>query len=355
MPITRLVIPTPFKVGPVNVYLIREDPLTLIDAGPHTPEAEATLKEGLAREGFSLRDIRRVILTHGHPDHYGLAAAIRDLSGAEIYLNGRELEKTAQEVNFVRERGSLLRWAGIPAGVLEMVEKVYIGDREYAEPLKDPLPIVAGQVLPFERHALRVYHLRGHSTGQCNFYEATERVFFSGDNLLAHITPNPLLEPGDDQSAVLTQAGRSSTGATIADAVPGTSSSTLTKVDGGLTPSPAGGPPREPTLSLYLETLQVIESLEIDLVYPGHGPKIKDHRGRIAEIRAHHLTRQGEILAALNGRPKTVLELSRRFFPDLQGFDVFLGVSEVQAHLDVLAKEGRVRVREEKGVGYYSR
>lgn len=321
LPVWRIVIPTPFKVGPVNVYLIREDPVTLVDAGPYTPEAQAALRQGLAEAGLSLKDVRRVILTHGHPDHYGLAVAIRDISGAAVFLHPRELEKTAQEVNFIQERGDLLRWAGIPEEILHLVERVYISDRAYALPLKDITPITDGLVFPFEKHRLKAFRLPGHSTGQCNFYEPEERLFFAGDNLLAHITPNPLLEPGDEPEGPKIISGT--------------------------------GPARQPTLSLYLETLGFIEGLEINLVYPGHGPAIQDHRARIAEIRRHHLARQLEILGALNGRPRTVLELSQHFFPDLQGFDLFLGLSEVQAHLDLLVQEGRAGVLEKLGIGYY--
>ena len=71
MQIVPLAIPTPFYVGDVNVYLIKEDPLTLIDVGPKTDDAYRTLVEKLGRIGVKLADIRRIVLTHAHEDHCG--------------------------------------------------------------------------------------------------------------------------------------------------------------------------------------------------------------------------------------------------------------------------------------------
>jgi glyoxylase-like metal-dependent hydrolase (beta-lactamase superfamily II) len=71
MKIIPLAIPTPFYVGDVNVYLIKEDPLTLIDTGPKTEKAAAVLREKLRDTGVRLSDIRRIVLTHAHEDHCG--------------------------------------------------------------------------------------------------------------------------------------------------------------------------------------------------------------------------------------------------------------------------------------------
>ena len=73
MKIVPLAIPTPFYVGDVNVYLIREDPLTLIDVGPKTDEAAKALRDKLAAHGVKFSDVRRILLTHAHEDHCGLA------------------------------------------------------------------------------------------------------------------------------------------------------------------------------------------------------------------------------------------------------------------------------------------
>jgi glyoxylase-like metal-dependent hydrolase (beta-lactamase superfamily II) len=73
MKIIPLSIPTPFYVGDVNVYLIKEEPLTLVDVGPKTKEASDALRDKLRKNGVQITDIRRIVLTHAHVDHCGLA------------------------------------------------------------------------------------------------------------------------------------------------------------------------------------------------------------------------------------------------------------------------------------------
>ena len=64
MHIIPISLPTPFYVGPVNVYLIAEEPLTLIDTGPKTKEAMTALKEGLRKARVRVSDLKRIVLTH---------------------------------------------------------------------------------------------------------------------------------------------------------------------------------------------------------------------------------------------------------------------------------------------------
>src|SRR6266849_4994254 len=91
MRIVPISLPTPFYIGPVNVYLVAEDPLTLIDTGPKTKEAIEALREGLRRAGFRVSDIRRIVLTHAHEDHCGLARSLRDeAKNAEGFVHSWE-------------------------------------------------------------------------------------------------------------------------------------------------------------------------------------------------------------------------------------------------------------------------
>lgn len=82
--VVRIALPTPWPIGPVNVYLLRGEPLTLVDAGPRSPEALKALEEGLAAAGVAMSDIELVVLTHQHHDHVGNAAEVVRRSGARV-------------------------------------------------------------------------------------------------------------------------------------------------------------------------------------------------------------------------------------------------------------------------------
>ena len=85
-------MPTPYGVGPVNAYLIDAEPLTLIDAGFQTQESKDAFNSQLAEAGHEVAEIKRVLITHGHPDHYGLVPWLQEM-GIEVHFPERELER----------------------------------------------------------------------------------------------------------------------------------------------------------------------------------------------------------------------------------------------------------------------
>src|SRR5918998_4422737 len=82
--IRRLAIPTPFAVGRVNVYLIEDDPLTLVDAGPNSGSSLDELQRQLGGHGYRIEDIELILVTHQHIDHIGLVDIVASHSGAEV-------------------------------------------------------------------------------------------------------------------------------------------------------------------------------------------------------------------------------------------------------------------------------
>src|SRR3954451_7415825 len=125
MKIVPLIIPTPFYVGDVNVYLIREDPVTLIDVGPKTDEAAKALREKLAAQGVKFSDVRRILLTHAHEDHCGLAKRVRDeAKDAEIFVHGWETGHLFGRLAHEEHRRLLLR-SGVPDEIFEQMRGLY--------------------------------------------------------------------------------------------------------------------------------------------------------------------------------------------------------------------------------------
>ena len=307
----RVVVPTPFKVGPANVYVFSDGPVTLIDCGPNTWAAENALRLGLAERGLVLEQIARIIVTHAHPDHFGLAPRLHDISGAEVYVGEHDLPKISGTRDMYAT-GALLIEAGIPLD--ELLRWGRDAPRDLDPKMEELTPIHAGDRFEFEGFELEALHLPGHTSGHICMLEPERRVLFAGDTLISHITPNPILEPTPEDPRV-----------------------------------------RRKSLIEYIRTLDVLLSLDLREVWPGHGEPILDPPSLIAGIEEHHQERKEEIAALLDGElePRSAWELARAMFPGLEGFDNYLGVSEVVAHLDLVEAEGRAVSFEREGVIFY--
>ena len=304
-------MPTPFKVGPANVYVFTDGPVTLIDCGPNTWAAENALRLGLAELGLVVEQVARIIVTHAHPDHFGLAPRIHGVSGAEVFVGVHDLPKISGTRDMYAT-GALLMEVGIPLD--ELLQWGRDAPRDLDPKMEELTPIHPGDRFGFEGFHLEALHLPGHTSGHICMLEPERRVLFAGDTLISHITPNPILEPTPEDPTV-----------------------------------------RRKSLIEYIRTLDVLLSLDLEEVWPGHGEPILDPPALIAGIEQHHRERTEEIalLLAAEREPRSGWELARRMFPGLEGFDNYLGVSEVVAHLDLLEEEGRAASFERDGVVYY--
>jgi glyoxylase-like metal-dependent hydrolase (beta-lactamase superfamily II) len=308
-------MPTPYAVGPVNAYLIEAEPLTLVDAGINTPASHNAFVLALTSAGYFLESIQRVLVTHAHPDHYGLVHVIQESSGATVYFPRREIERV-RDRQMLFEVGRLLLEAGMP---LELLFKM---DQERR---KDPRPqLKHDEVIPvgdgdrFELETsdggfeLEAMDMPGHTGGHMVYVERASGTMFAGDQLLPDVSPNPLLEPSLDE--------------------PGE---------------------RRRSLREYLESLEKMAALELTLAYPGHGDPITDPGALIARTIEHHEKRKATVAGHLGREGKSPYELAREIYPKVIGYDVFLGVSEVVAHLDLVVEDGNATVDERDGVTYY--
>lgn len=238
MRIHPITLPTPFEIGPVNVYLILDDPVTLIDTGPKTPEALEALREGLRRAGVRLLDIERIVLTHTHEDHCGLARRLLDEApDAEVHVHLWEAGHLASRLAYEEYRALLLR-AGVPTDAVEAMRGLYDGMRRYTDPLEPGQcrELLDEQELEFASGSLRVIHTPGHTPGSCSFLREADRTVIAGDCVLKRITPNPILAP-----------------------------------------DPIDRSRRFRSLEEYLVSLARLRSFAPTLVYGGHGEPINDY------------------------------------------------------------------------------
>jgi glyoxylase-like metal-dependent hydrolase (beta-lactamase superfamily II) len=309
----RIAIPTPYAVGPVNAYLIEGSPLTLVDCGINTEEGREALLAGLSGAGHEPEDIERILITHAHPDHYGLAYMLQEASEATVYFPEREIARV-RDRQMLFEVGRLLMEAGMPLDLLFKMDQARKADPTRPKMKHDEVVLVHDE----DRFSfadgteLVALHMPGHTGGHMVYLDSADRVLFAGDQLLPDVSPNPLLEPSLDE--------------------PGQ---------------------RRRSLREYLDSLERMGAMDLELAYPGHGDPVTEPGELISRTIEHHLKRKAEVAALLGPEPKTPYEIAGEVYPDVEGYDAFLAVSEVIAHLDLVIEDGDGTTEEREGVVYY--
>lgn len=316
MQIVPFAIPTPFYVGDVNVYLIKEDPLTLIDVGPKTDDAYRTLVEKLGRIGVRLADIRRIVLTHAHEDHCGLAKKVRDeAKDAEILVHEWETGHLFGRLARDQHRDLLLR-SGVPPAVFEDMRALYQEISLLTDSLEDGdyQTLEDESELQFDGGSLRVLHTPGHTPGSCSFVREANRTLICGDCVLKRITPNPIVSP-----------------------------------------DPIDPLRRFPSLGEYLVSLARLREFRPTLSYGGHGEPISDFEEIFHRYVRAIDERQRRVLSLISKDGVTAFEIASHLFATSfdHGVHRFLAISEAIAHLDYAERENKLVVELKGGVEVY--
>jgi glyoxylase-like metal-dependent hydrolase (beta-lactamase superfamily II) len=316
----RLELPTGFEFGTVNAYLFTEPEPVLVDTGLKTEVSWTALQAALARNHLTVADITRVIITHPHVDHCGQAGLIMTHSPAEIWIADMGapwlLDFAARlEDRTAYYRATLLPRLDLPPEVSQWV-LVYLSK---LTAMVDSVPpdriktFQVGDTLPMGGRSWQVLHAPGHASTQTCFYQADTRQFLAADMLLAK-APAPVTEkPTRERASNL------------------------------------------PALLQFLDSLTVVEALDIDRVYPGHGDPFTDHRQVIQGQRERITLRKAECLSLIAAGHYTVAALMDKMYGlyppqfHLPGLWMLLG------YLNLLELEGRIERRTVGGVWHYRR
>jgi glyoxylase-like metal-dependent hydrolase (beta-lactamase superfamily II) len=311
--IHRLAIPTPFAVGRVNVFLIEDEPLTLVDAGPNSGTSFDELQRGIAALGHPLEEIELVVLTHQHIDHLGLVSLVAAHSGADVaaidvavpFVENFSVEAQADD-DYARE--VMLRH-GIPEDVVAALQSVSRAFRAWGARAEVTRPLRDGEALELRDRVLHVHHRPGHSPSDTVFHDRERRILIAGDHLLAHISSNPLLTRARDPSTRRPQA-----------------------------------------LVTYLESLRATRAMDAELVLPGHGDPVTDHRALIDQRFELHRRRADKLHRLIAERPRSAYELAQELWGNIAVTQAYLTLSEILGHVDLLLNAGRVREVERAGI-----
>jgi glyoxylase-like metal-dependent hydrolase (beta-lactamase superfamily II) len=300
----RIALPTPFAVGRVNVFLIEDDPLTLVDSGPNSGISLDVLERALEERGHSTRSLERILVTHQHIDHIGLVQILARRSGAEVVaieqlvpvLEGFR-EQAAAEDEFAT---AVMLRHGLSEDVATALRSVSEAYRGWGAAASVTRSVREGETVDFANRSLEVCFRPGHSATDTIFLDRERSMLIAGDHLLKAISSNPLISRPLD-----------------------------------------GGEGRRRALIEYMESMRLTREMDAELVLPGHGDPIDDHRELIDARLALHARRAEKIRRLIEERPRSAHEIAQALWGSIAVTQAFLTLSEVLGHTDILMAEGR--------------
>lgn len=311
--VVQVKVPLPFPLRWVNAYLLPgPSGWTLIDPGLRTTAAEEVWTSALAELGVSFRHIDRIVLTHHHPDHYGLAGWFQERTNAQVFLSQPGLEQVrllwGEGAPMTERLLALFRRHGLPAELEAPMREHMDGFMPAVSPQPEVTVLSGGEEIRLGERTYTSILTPGHAAGHLCFYQAETKEMFCGDHVLPQISPNVSYLPG------------------------------------GIDENP---------LASYLESLRTISRFEVRLAYPGHREPFGRLAARATELIAHHAERLEAMQACLT-EPATAYAVCRATFGEaLSLHQLRFALSETIAHLIYLRETERAGVEEQDGIVFF--
>ena len=308
--LTRVALPIGVHaVESVNMHVLADgDRVTLVDCGVWRPDLPdggmGAVEAGLAADGYALRDVSRIVVTHAHIDHYGLAGRLMELTGAELAMHTHtdlDCEKYRHpDTARARRRDTYADHGVSEAERTDLADHLTRWMPYLHSVVEASRRLRGGEELVVGEDRWEVVHTPGHSLGHVCLWSSAHRVLLSGDHLLPGITPPVTFERGFDADP----------------------------------------------LRSYLDSLRRVAALGPRLVFPGHGRPFGDAVGRIEAIIRNKLRRLESIRRAIEERPSTVTELADRLVVKaVLAHQRQLAINETLAHIAYLRWSGAVERR----------
>jgi glyoxylase-like metal-dependent hydrolase (beta-lactamase superfamily II) len=287
----------------VNSFFVEKPYPTLVDVPPDQRGYLNKLQFGLGKVGYSINDVRRIIVTHPHFDHFGAARTIAETSGADIWVSeggARWLEDFQGEIRSEEMvRDALLFESGAKDTEVQDVDEYYRRAAPLARSIKPTRRLKEGDSFELASLVFMVTTVPGHTPWCILLHDVEYKMGFSGD-FLQTVTSNPIIQ----RNTKIMQSYNS--------------------------------------LKSYIVSLEKIRATGLRLALPGHGAIIQDGSKKAQQILQVINGRRNMILRLLKQPNQTPVEISHRLFPDLLPGRLFNAVSEVMAHLEILEEDGLI-------------
>lgn len=299
--IVQVKSPLPFPLRWVNSYIIGSSSgYTIIDPGLHTEAAKQRWLDVLKERNIQFKEIGQIVLTHHHPDHYGLAGWFQQKTNANVYMSPTAQKQAmslwGEKSQMNQELITLFRQHGMPKELLDAMLSHLESFISFVSPQPKVDFIYPGKYISLGSEMYLMIEVNGHAAGQLCFYNEKWEEMFCGDQVIPQITPNVSYLPGGDSNP----------------------------------------------LQSFITSLQEISTFSVQKAYPGHRDPFPTFQKRISEIIDHHDTRLLQIFQLLS-KPQNTYELCVKLFGSgLSIHQLRFAMAETLAHLLYLEKKEKI-------------
>jgi glyoxylase-like metal-dependent hydrolase (beta-lactamase superfamily II) len=297
--IIPLVLETDFAEGTVNAFLAIGDTITLIDTGNPGKESFQQLKKKLHKHGVTFNDLDQIILTHIHIDHAGGIPYIQEETDIPIFVHEQakgSINTGIHKFNRDQQFFQQFLWSCGANPTKHIVQRSY-----KEENWRNVHYLNEGESVSIGGEPFEVIYVPGHSQSDLLLWNSKTGDAFAGDHLIKSFSVNAFIEPP--------------------------------RLDEEERPKP---------LLQYRNSLEKISRLPLNTIYPGHGEPFTNHIDLIQTRLQEQESRCEQIVAILANTRKSIFEICTVMYPRLKGKTIFLGLSQIQGHLDLLEVRHKV-------------